>query len=166
MVITVCGPLAFETAEKLYAEGKKEAQERFAPFFLKQFESVPEEETKQPEKYCYKAEIGQGGLFGALWEMGEALSCGMEIMLDDIPIRQEVVEILELFDESPYECSSKGSFLIAIDKPTPEEMENFRVLGHTTKKKARVIISAEGERFLTPPSRQAKDIADRQSHKI
>ncbi|MBQ6376656.1 MAG: hypothetical protein IJJ52_03415 [Lachnospiraceae bacterium] len=56
---------------------------------------------------------GEGGLFSALWEMGEELKCGMEIDAAALPIRQETVEICEYFDLNPYYALSGGMLLIA-----------------------------------------------------
>lgn len=146
-----------------------------------------EKNTKKPysrknyyfDGTVYIREIRDGGIFAALWAMCEDLSelreeikeqapskqdipqnIGCEIDLEAIPVEQHVVEILELLKENPYEVSSEGSWLAAL----PEEMEaeeGLSEIGMITDSKDRVIISGESRRFLTPPSRQAKDIADR-----
>ena len=146
-----------------------------------------EKNTKKPysrknyyfDGTVYIREIRDGGIFAALWAMCEDLSelreeikeqapskqdipqnIGCEIDLEAIPVEQHVVEILELLKENPYEVSSEGSWLVAL----PEEMEaeeGLSEIGMITDSKDRVIISGESRRFLTPPSRQAKDIADR-----
>ncbi len=178
--IKIFGPLGFETAYKLYKEKAQIVEEhRFPKFFLERFEAIADEmliTAPQGERIIYSAEIGEGGLFAALWEMGEVLGTGMEISLEDIYIRQEVIEMLELFAESPYECSSKGCYLtvddilgkdgkvtyeIAGDLKEETDLFLYADIGHTCKEKSRVVISQDGERFLTPPERQQSDIADR-----
>ena len=42
-------------------------------------------------------DVTEGGIFGALWEMAEASGVGLEIDLKKIPIRQETVEVCEVF---------------------------------------------------------------------
>lgn len=154
MIVQMCGPLGFETAEKLYEADKEKAKARFAGFFIKQFLDTGKKEAAPPS---LSIPVGQGGLFGALWELGESLKCGLEVNLADIPVPQEVVEILELYDESPYECSSEGAYVLAADELIP----GCTAIGKTTRTKARIINDGEAKRFLTPPARQEKDIQNR-----
>lgn len=172
MIISVCGPIGYETAKKLYEMHRKELQERFPSFFLRQFEEIKEEmagfcpEIKSSILYC--KEITEGGVYRALWEAGEELGCGMKVANRDIPIRQEVIEILELYGETPYECSSRGSMLIVTDKKIDEITCGGRnvpafTIGMTTDGNARVLEDNGALRYLTPPSRQEKDIADRKN---
>ncbi len=55
----------------------------------------------------------RGGVFGALWELGQCSGVGLEIDLKKIPIRQETIEICEFFDLNPYKLLSGGSLLLA-----------------------------------------------------
>ena len=130
----------------------------------------------------YIREIRDGGIFAGLWALCEDLkklreeikeqpesvatelaqypNIGCEIDLAAIPIDQHVVEILELLKENPYEVSSEGSYLLVL----PEEMEvqeTLTEIGRIMDSKDRVIVSEDSRRYLTPPARQAKDIADR-----
>ena len=102
---------------------------------------------------------------------------GCEIHLEDIPIDQHVVEILEFLKESPYEVSSAGSYLIVLEESFKENLNSAKnrfygvfkkprwtQIGEITAAKDRVIIYGESRRFLTPPKRQRTDIADRKKH--
>lgn len=171
MIISVCGPIGYETAKKTYDLNRETIQSRFAPFFVRQFEAV-EEETVRGEpssdetEIIFSCVIDEGGLYRALWEAGEFLKCGMKVAERAIPIRQEVIEILELFGESPYECSSKGSILVFTEKKVSGITISGKkvpavMIGITTDDAARVIEDGETQRFLTPPARQKKDINDR-----
>ncbi len=60
-----------------------------------------------------------GGIFGALWELGEKAGCGFEIDLKAIPIRQETIEICEQLEVHPYQLYGQGSLLIAAALPGP-----------------------------------------------
>ncbi len=53
-----------------------------------------------------------GGVFGALWKLSEKTGRGLEVYLDQIPIRQETVEITEYFGIHPYELASAGCLLM------------------------------------------------------
>lgn len=164
MIISVCGPIGYETAAKLFDMHREELKERFPSFFLRQFEEIEDEtidscpETGDGILYC--RQITEGGVYRALWEAGETLGCGMKVANRDIPIRQEVIEILELYGETPYECSSRGSLLIVSDRVIGEAA---CVIGMTTDSNARVLEDNGTLRYLTPPVRQEKDIADRKN---
>lgn len=41
-------------------------------------------------------DVTEGGIFGALWEMGAASGVGIVADLDKIPIRQETIELCEV----------------------------------------------------------------------
>ncbi len=161
MNIYIAGPLGFETAKKLYKAHKDEIDARFPSFYIRQFEAIENEcvcPCGLPEGFVQ--EIGEGGLERALWELGEVLGCGLSVDVKSIPVHQEIIEIMELFGQSPYDTSSAGAVMIAA-----EEAEGASQIGRTNKGKARVLQFADTKRYLTPPSRQAKDIADRQSHR-
>ena len=138
-----------------------------------------EKNTKKPysrknyyfDGTVYAREILDGGIFAALWaacedlkdiseELGNNQNIGCNVYLDQIPLNQHVVEILELLKENPYEVRSKGSYLVIFPEGNSAP-EGFSEIGEITASKDRVIIRGENRRFLTPPARQAKDIEDR-----
>lgn len=136
----------------------------------------------------YITTISEGGLFAALWRACEDLklilngeqaagktavagkrAVGCEVDLNSICIRQEVIEISELYDENPYEAPSEGAWLILWDEEQednlPEHLRDIikkaNTIGRITNKNDRILTGAESVRFLTPPVRQQKDIRDR-----
>ena len=161
MLIYISGPLGYETAYRLYEENIVRIKKQFPTFFINQFLEIPQNMGDFNIEKCpegvYSREILRTGLFGCLWTSLEELSCGCEICLKNIKIRQEVIEILELFKESPYEVSSKGSFLLISDEP----LNGACLIGFTNNQKSRIINFGDHKRFLTPPGRQAKDEAYR-----
>lgn len=167
MIISVCGPVGFETAEKLYNDNREMLSDRFPEFFLRQFRSIKDDLVAgEPEGECLLIEIGANGIYGALWQAGEILGCGMKVFTRAIPVRQEVIEILELFGESPYECPSDGSILIITDREKKNvtiggKTFSLTMIGITTSDNARILEDIDSVRFLTPPSRQEKDILAR-----
>ena len=46
--------------------------------------------------------MGEGGFLSALWKMAEASGAGLSADLRSVPIRQETIEICEIFDVNPY----------------------------------------------------------------
>ena len=187
MHIYISGTIGIGCAAKLFKENSAVLHEHFAGFFIKQTEELFAEESEQNtqaitekaqdfllangRKCIYISTIAEGGIFGALWKACSELDCGCEADIAKIPVRQEVVEICELFSENPYEADSSGCLLIickdAVDckkqiKFTADAEDiTLAEIGHTTDKKDRVVINGENRRFLTPPERQNKDIANR-----
>lgn len=99
---------------------------------------------------------GAEGVFGALWKLGEELSCGLEVNLMQIPIRQITIEMCDLVDINPYEADSTGCGLIVTDSPRCI-LDTFAqtgvpaaVIGYTTGGNDRVVVNGEIRRFLTP----------------
>lgn len=102
--------------------------------------------------------VGAKGVFGALWEMGEASGTGVRVDLKKIPIRQETIEICEYFDRNPYLIASDG-VLLAGTSDGARLVEGFKdrgipaaVIGTVTDGRDRVIINGEETRFLVPPA--------------
>ena len=133
----------------------------------------------------YIREIEEGGLFAALWAACEELkkeqtnrdtaenapdqewpagkkkSLGCMVSLEKIPVDQHVVEILEYCKENPYEVSSRGSYLVILPEEAEADSIDLVEIGEITDGRDRVVLYNEKRRFLTPPQRQAKDIAAR-----
>lgn len=102
-------------------------------------------------------DVTEGGIFGALWEMAAASGVGLEIDLKKIPIRQETIEVCEVFDINPYMLISSGAMLIGTEHghQLVEALEragiHAAVIGYATEGNDRVIINGEERRFLEPP---------------
>ena len=58
--------------------------------------------------------MGEGGFLAALWKIAEASGVGLSADLRSVPIRQETIEICEVFDVNPYKLLSGGSILLGI----------------------------------------------------
>ena len=102
-------------------------------------------------------DITEGGIYGALWEMCEASGVGCEVDIKRIPVRQETIEIAEVFGLDPYRLISSGSMLIACRDGNGllSELSKAGIeasfIGRTNDTKKRIIRTNAGERFLTPP---------------
>lgn len=99
-------------------------------------------------------DLSEGGVFGALWELGQCSGVGLEIDLKKIPIRQETVEICEYFDLNPYKLLSGGSILMAAKDGNALAHAIRRagaeavVIGKATAGNDRIIYNAEESRYL------------------
>lgn len=102
-------------------------------------------------------DVTEGGIFGALWELGESSKVGMTVDLKDIPIRQETVEICNFYDINPYCLISSGCMLMAA--PDGERLVDALhdkgiyacIIGKINDSNDRVIMNDGEKRFLTPP---------------
>lgn len=102
-------------------------------------------------------DVTEGGIFGALWEMGEASKVGLEIDLLKIPVKQETVEICEFFGLNPYGLISSGSMLMAAEDGNGLVLELAKqgipatIIGKATAGNDRVLLNQDERRFLEPP---------------
>ncbi len=102
-------------------------------------------------------DVTEGGIFGALWEMGASSGVGLTVDLKDIPIRQETVEICNYFDINPYCLISSGCMLMAA--PDGEKLADAlhekgiyaAVIGKINDSNDRIVMNDGERRFLTPP---------------
>ncbi len=102
-------------------------------------------------------DIGEGGIFAALWEMAQRAGKGLSIAIKKIPMKQTIVEICNYYDLNPYELLSQGCLLIAA--PDGEalvaalEAENIpaAVIGKLTAGNDRIIENGEEIRYMDLP---------------
>ena len=101
-------------------------------------------------------DVTEGGIYGALWEVGEASGVGIIADLDKIPIRQETIELCEFYDINPYMLISSGCMLIGtphgnmlVDQ-LAEHGIPAAVIGRATEGNDRIIRSGGETRFLEP----------------
>ena len=103
---------------------------------------------------CRMYAAGAGGVFGALWKMGELLDIGFEVDLRSIPIRQETVEICEYLDVNPYQLYGLGAMLIITPEPQilirtlRERNIPAALIGRFNAGKARILKNGEEIRYL------------------
>lgn len=105
----------------------------------------------------FMTSLSKGGIYKALWDIGEKCGTGLTVELKSVPIKQETVEICNYYDLNPYELYSEGSLLI-VSKNGSEIVEMLsehdipaRVIGHFTNDNDRVIINDYERKFLTKP---------------
>lgn len=156
--------IGLEGTSIIAKEKEEELLKRFPKSFVKEAQNfdrylsvVPEAATAVKSGVSAMHDVTEGGIYGALWEMAEASGVGLEIDLKRLPIRQETVEICEVYDLNPYGLISSGSLLIAADhghdlvRALEKEGIFAAVVGKATAGNDRVIRKDEERRFLEPP---------------
>lgn len=102
-------------------------------------------------------DVTEGGIFGALWEVAAASGVGIEVELKKIPIKQETIEICELFDINPYMLMSSGCMLISTNhgnelvQALKKEGISSAIIGKVIEGNDRIIINEDERRYLEPP---------------
>lgn len=102
----------------------------------------------------------EGGIFHALWDLAEEGRRGLDLEVRSIPIRQETVEICEVFDLNPYQARSGGCCLIAASNGvmTLNRLRQAGIpavcIGIVTKGPARILRNGEDIRYLDKPRYQ------------
>ena len=145
-------------------EKEEELLKKFAPSFVetaKNFDQylsvVPEAKIAREWSISAMHDITEGGVFGALWEMGSGSGVGLDIDLKKIPIRQETVEVCEALGLNPYILMSSGSMMIAADDGygLAEKLKQAgipaSVVGKATSGNERILRNGEDTRYLDKP---------------
>ncbi len=118
---------------------------------------VPEAKVARVVGVTSMHDVTEGGIFGALWEIGAASKVGLEVDLKKILLKQETVEICEFYELNPYMLISSGCMLI-ITNHANHLVDSLKaegivaaVIGRITEGNDRVILNEEERRFLEPP---------------
>jgi hydrogenase expression/formation protein HypE len=102
-------------------------------------------------------DVADGGIFAALWDLSEAANVGLEIDFKSISVKQEIIEICEMFDVNPYELESSGCLLMTADRGydivTLLEQQGIKakIIGKTTQGNAKIIQNQDEIRYLDTP---------------
>lgn len=162
--ILMAGTAAIEATAMLTLDRWDELNARYAAGYLegalelkKQLSLHSVVSALQLEDVTYMHDISTGGVFAALWELGEGAGCGLEVHLKEIPICQETIEVCEFFDVNPYMTFSGGSVLIVTTKAEnvlnrlQQSGISARMIGQTTSQNDRIVLNDDDVRYLTPP---------------
>lgn len=109
------------------------------------------------EAECFA--LGEGGILAALWQMADQAGVGLAVELRKIPIRQETIEICEVFDINPYNLNSRGALLIgtfqgvALAEKLNRQGIPAAVIGRTDGGAQRIIYNQEIKRYVDKPAR-------------
>lgn len=98
----------------------------------------------------------EGGILGAIWEVGEASGLSVYIEEDKIPIKDETKKIADIFKINPYKLISSGSMIITTQngKKLVELLKanniNSEVVGKIINTEDK-LITKDGIEKLSPP---------------
>lgn len=101
--------------------------------------------------------LSEGGIFSGLWKMAESSGVGLEINLRHIPIKQETIEICNVYDLNPYLLHSLGCTLMTTSDGNKLVMDLAKegieatIIGKITDSNDRVLINGDIRRFLDLP---------------
>ncbi len=121
-----------------------------------EFSVLPEVKVLKELGIRHMHDVAEGGVFGAVWELCEYLSAGVELDLKKIPICQETVEICEYFDVNPYQLKGDGALLFlthdsaTVIKALKERGIPAAVIGRIKEGNDRILMNEEETRFLEP----------------
>ena len=169
--LIVAGPVAAEGTAWIAENYHDRLREVFSERFLEDAGKLPEVYgtgmKKENNKVWKMAEasgasarylMGEGGFLSALWKMAEASGVGLSADLRSVPIRQETIEICEIFDVNPYKLLSGGSILLGIQGGDAFVQELRRegimaaVIGQTNSGNDRLLYSGGNARDLERPA--------------
>ena len=168
--LIVAGPVAAEGTAWITKNYYDRLREFFAERFLEDAVKLPEvygtgtendkiwkmaEESGASARY----RMGEGGFLAALWKMAEASQVGLEMDFTKVPIRQETIEICEIFDVNPYKLQSEGTILIGVPAGEALVLELRRmglmaaVIGQTNSGNDRMLYYNGNGRYLERPAK-------------
>ena len=163
--LVVAGAIALYDTAQIAREKHEILREHFSEGFLREAENLrtlygtaDEINVKEAGATAFYA-MGEGGFLSALWKMAEASQVGLEMDFSKVPIRQETIEICEIFDINPYKLNSEGAVLIGIPAGEALVQELRRmgmmaaVIGQTNAGNDRMLYYNGNGRYLERPAK-------------
>ncbi|MDE7210201.1 MAG: hypothetical protein K2O03_02000 [Lachnospiraceae bacterium] len=160
--IVMAGYAALEATAVLISEKQDVLSKRLAVSYLTQgLKKICQTDMQRAARIAADAGAvvkiaGEGGVFGALWELGEYFDCGMDIALRDILMLQETIEVCEVLDVNPYMLAS-GGCILAVTEDAKALLAQYQEagiaaaeIGTLKEGRDRVIHNEWEERFLEP----------------
>ena len=170
--LVVAGAVALKGTALIAKEKNETLREHFSQRFLYDSENLQKDygvgDTPEKSAAWKTAEkagttalyaMGEGGFLSALWTMAEASQVGLEMDFTRIPVRQETIEICEIFDVNPYKLQSEGAILIGVPAGEALVQELRRmgimasVIGQTNSGNDRMLYYNGNGRYLERPAK-------------
>lgn len=110
----------------------------------------------EDENVIAAVSAGAGGVFNALWRLGELLHTGLSVYLDRIDTDQDTIEICEIYRINPYLLFSRGVVIYVTENPARLLRElsgsgkHVSAAGYTLASKERVVIRRGEKQYLFP----------------
>lgn len=157
--------IGMEGMLRILDEKEADLKSRFSAGFLRQIRSWKSEvfagkEIELARKSGAKLirQVGEGGIFAALWNLAKETECGLEVDLKKIPVLQETVEVCEFFRLNPYQLASAGTMLmVAADgEKLVDELHEQGVpavlVGKLTDNNDKILRNGEEIRYIDRPA--------------
>ena len=163
--VVMAGTAGIEGTVLLYGANREQMESKYPKHFLQKAAELPETAAGAAlirAGFAAGAAAavpgGDGGVYGALWKLGEKLRAGMEIALPDIPIAQITIEVCEVTDCDPYQIPGGGCVLFATADPDrllaaiaeAAPRVEAAVIGRLTIDAARTLQNRGETRYLEP----------------
>ena len=159
-------PVALKGTSVIAKNKKDKLAERFSAGFIQNCISLWSDygagsiiwKTAQEAGASALYAMGEGGFLSALWKMAEASEVGLEADFRKVPIRQETIEVCEIFDLNPYKLQADGAVLIGIrgGEALVQRLRNegfmAEIIGQTNSGNDRLLYSGGSARYLERPA--------------
>lgn len=150
---------------RILASQRERLGKRFAAGFLSQAAQYEPEifalKEAQIAETCRPScimQVGEGGIFAALWRLACKSGTGLEADMKKISIRQETIEICEYFRINPYQLASAGTLLVVtghgeqLRESCAREGIHASVIGQLKENHDKVIRNGEDVRYIDRPA--------------
>ncbi|WP_427340276.1 AIR synthase family protein [Caloranaerobacter sp. DY30410] len=107
--------IAYELENKLKDKLSHEMIEK-AKEYMEMISVVKEGLLASKKGALYMHDVTEGGVLGAIWEMANAISKGVKVFKEKIPLTNETKSICKLLNIDPLKLISSGSMLIISPK--------------------------------------------------
>lgn len=164
MDIVMAGEIAFSGTAALVRLKYDELLERFAKSYvelaLKTEESMSSIYASNLAcKYGVRImhDLSRGGIYGGLWELSEKTGKGVLADMNAIPVRQETIEMCEMYGLNPYKMLSNGAVLMVTDDGAGlcdylrQNNVKSQVIGKLKNNNDKVLIKNDEKRYIEAP---------------
>ncbi len=158
--IVLAGYAGEEGAVRIAEAKAPEIRARFradcAERFFRVMSVLPKEELLREAGAETAVPAEEGGVLAALYRIAAERKCGLRLRLREIPVRQETVELCELYRLNPYRLRSRCLAVLTQDGSYTEEILRehgipARTVGRLTEGLDKVIVDKEETEYLNRP---------------
>ena len=147
-VIRVLGYTGLMGSLMLAEEGRETLNNRFCKSFIETFADEEELLALEAEEGVSAYYLSGESIFSGLWNFAESAHLGLNVSMQEMPVRQRTVEICEALGVNPYTLRSEGMILTAGGT-------RGKKIGTFTAPKKRIVMRGEETSYLEKPSGEA-----------
>ena len=158
--IVIAGFAGEEGAVRIAKAKEQEIRKRFRADCAERFflikGKLPDEELLRETGAEETVPAEEGGVLAALYRIAAGRKCGLRLRLKEIPVRQETVELCEMYRLNPYRLRSRCMIVLAPDGSYTEEVLRdhgipARTAGRLTEGLDKIIVDKEETEYLNRP---------------